>query len=180
MNKVEQFCGQCAVATVAKDKRKKEGDHFNLIFPVGEKKGKHQYSYTWLNYKLTFTVLVTLNSPEKEGYEKLVSTQHKVTFQVSFSQHFDVLVTLEWSTILLQTKHAVLRNVRNKTLQNQKREIGNRLGPHFDKFNSSDNRNYQQSINKQKYSLSHIGCSYLIEVKSISVTDITGIFMLCP
>ena len=40
MNKVEQFCGQCAVATVAKDKRKKEGDHFNLIFLVGEKKGK--------------------------------------------------------------------------------------------------------------------------------------------
>ena len=34
MNKVEQFCGQCAVATVAKDKRKKEGDHFNLIFLV--------------------------------------------------------------------------------------------------------------------------------------------------
>ena len=40
MNKVEQFCGQCAVATVAKDKRKKEGDHLNLIFPVGEKKRK--------------------------------------------------------------------------------------------------------------------------------------------
>ena len=38
MNKVEQFCGLCAVATVAKDKRKKEGNHFNLIFLVGEKK----------------------------------------------------------------------------------------------------------------------------------------------
>ena len=40
MNKVEQFCGQYAVATVAKDKMEKEGDHFNLIFPVGEKKRK--------------------------------------------------------------------------------------------------------------------------------------------
>ena len=37
MNKVEQFCGQCAVAIVAKDKMEKEGDHFNLIFLVGEK-----------------------------------------------------------------------------------------------------------------------------------------------
>ena len=38
MNKVEQFCGQCAVATVAKDKMEKERDHFNLIFLIGEKK----------------------------------------------------------------------------------------------------------------------------------------------
>ena len=38
MNKVEQFCGQYAVATVAKDKMEKEGDHFNLIFLIGEKK----------------------------------------------------------------------------------------------------------------------------------------------
>ena len=70
-----------------------------------------------------------------------------------------------------------LCNVCNKKLQNQKREIGNRLEPHLVEFNSSDNLNYQQSINKQKYSLSHISCSYLIEVKSISVTDITGNFM---
>ena len=40
MNKVEQFCGQCAVATVAKDKLEKEGDHVNLIFLTGEKKRK--------------------------------------------------------------------------------------------------------------------------------------------
>ena len=40
MNKVEQFCGQYAVATVAKDKMEKEGDHFNLFVLVGEKKGK--------------------------------------------------------------------------------------------------------------------------------------------
>ena len=40
MNKVEEFCGKCAVPTVAKDKRRKEGDHFNLIFLVGEKKRK--------------------------------------------------------------------------------------------------------------------------------------------
>ena len=40
MNKVVQFCGQCAVATVAKDKMEKEGDHSNLIFLIGEKKKK--------------------------------------------------------------------------------------------------------------------------------------------
>ena len=62
-------------------------------------------------------------------------------------------------------------------MQNQKREIGNRLEPHVDKFNSSDNLNYQQSINKQNI---YIGCSYLIEVKSISATDIIGSFMSCP
>ena len=41
MNKVQQFCGQYAVATVAKDKMEKEGDHFNLTFLIGEKKGKN-------------------------------------------------------------------------------------------------------------------------------------------
>ena len=40
MNKVEQLCGQCTVPTVAKDKTEKEGDHFNLIFLIGEKKRK--------------------------------------------------------------------------------------------------------------------------------------------
>ena len=62
-------------------------------------------------------------------------------------------------------------------LQNQKREIGNQLDPHLDIFNSSDSLNYQHSINKQKYSLSHISCCYLTEVKRISVTDIMGSFM---
>ena len=65
-----------------------------------------------------------------------------------------------------------------KSCKTKKQKIvGNRLETHLDKFNSSDNLNYQQSINKQKYSLSHISCSYLIEVKSISVTDIMGSFM---
>ena len=44
MNKVEQLCSQCTVPTVAKDKRKKEGDHFNLIFLVWEKKRKKKIS----------------------------------------------------------------------------------------------------------------------------------------
>ena len=44
-----------------------------------------------------------------------------------------------------------------------KREISNRRESDLDKFNSSDNRNYQESgMNKQRYSLSHISCSFLI------------------
>ena len=38
-NNVKQFCGQRAVAAVANDKMKKEGD-FNFIFLTGEKKGE--------------------------------------------------------------------------------------------------------------------------------------------
>ena len=61
-----------------------------------------------------------------------------------------------------------------KKWQNQKREIGNRPEPHLDIFNSSDNIIFQESINnEQKYSLSHISCSYLIGVKNNSDTGIT-------
>ena len=57
----------------------------------------------------------------------------------------------------------------------RKRGKGNRSEPNLDKFNSSDNLNYQKSLNKQKYSLSHISCAFLIGVKNNSVTDITNV-----
>lgn len=40
----------------------------------------------------------------------------------------------------------------------RKREIGNR--PDIDKFNCSDNLNYQETINNEKHSLSNICCNY--------------------
>ena len=82
---------------------------------------------------------------------------------------------------MLQTLHLYVQFYVmsvTKKWQNQKWEIGNRPEPHLDKFNSSDNLTYQESINKQKHSLwnSHISCSELIGVKNSSVTDITDSF----
>ena len=57
-SKVEQFCGQCAVVIVAKDEMKKEGDHFNLIILMGEKKRKKSGSIVidnWIkNWQLLY------------------------------------------------------------------------------------------------------------------------------
>ena len=56
-----------------------------------------------------------------------------------------------------------------------KREIGNKPGPDLVNFNSSDNLNYQESINKQNYSVSHISCSCVIGVKNSSVTVLCNV-----
>ena len=60
MNKVEQFCGQCAVAIVAKEKRKKEGDHFNLFFLIGENKRKKS-AYLYI-IELKIDIYCTFNN----------------------------------------------------------------------------------------------------------------------
>ena len=56
-----------------------------------------------------------------------------------------------------------------KSGKSRKREIrvGNRLELNKDKYNCSDNLNYQETINNEKHSLSRISCN-----NDSSVTDI--------
>ena len=61
----------------------------------------------------------------------------------------------------------------------KRNRYSNRPEPDLDKFYSCDNLNYQESINRQNFSLTRISCSYLIGVKDNSVTDITDSFMQC-